>query len=215
MTIIRRCTLHLITLWCLALSGFELVLPTPATAEWYVAGQVGPTFADRLVNVETRFSSNVPDLDLKNSIAYGAKLGYFGGNGWFGLEGEIFHTTPHIKNLGAEPGIHLRVTTLALNFIGRYPGKTFQPYAGIGFGILFAGLGEAPGVRPVFKDSDVSNALNLLAGLRFFITPYVSMFTEYKFQQATLIFDQAFRPNGGFLGDYRAQHLMLGVGYHF
>jgi opacity protein-like surface antigen len=217
MTIIRRCTLHLITLSCLALSGFEFVLPTAAIAEWYVAGQVGPTFADSLKNIGGTgpLSSITPpdtNWDLKNSLAYGAKLGYFGGNGWFGLEGEIFNTTPHIKQIADVPGTHLRVTTVALNFIGRYPGVTFQPYAGIGFGLLFAHLSDSATKQ---SDSDTSSGLNLLAGLRFFVTPYVSMFTEYKFQQATFIFDKTFRPTGGFIGDYRAQHLMLGVGYHF
>jgi opacity protein-like surface antigen len=198
---------------CFASVGLGICCPATATAEWYVAGQVGPTFADRLSNIElTRFSDRLPDFDLKNSLAYGAKLGYFGQHGWFGLEGEVFNTTPHIKSLGPDPGIHLRVTTLALNFIARYPGLTFQPYAGIGFGLLFSRLGQAPGIQ---SDSDVSSGLNLLAGLRFFVTPYVSMFTEYKYQQATLVFDNAFPGAGGFIGDYRAQHLMFGVAYHF
>ena len=180
--------------------------------EWYVAGQVGPTFADKLANIElTDFSNRPPDLDLKNSIAYGAKLGYFGGHGWFGLEGEIFNTTPHIKQ-DIDPGIHLRVTTLALNFIARYPGATFQPYAGIGFGLMFAHLSESPTTR---SDSDTGTGLNLLAGLRMFVTPYISMFTEYKYVQSSLLFSDALGPNGGFVGDYRAQHLMLGLAYHF
>src|SRR5438105_13912787 len=70
MRTIRRCTLHLITLWCLALSGAAFVLPTPATAEWYAAGQVGPTFADSLKNIGGTGSLSglapvAPDSDLK------------------------------------------------------------------------------------------------------------------------------------------------------
>jgi opacity protein-like surface antigen len=202
------------------LGGLILVqLPSPQSvgAEWYVAGMVGPTFADKLGNIGgtgplSTLAPAAPDWDLKNSIAYGAKLGHFGGHGWFGLEGEVFNTTPHIKQIGDVPGTHLRVTTLALNFIARYPGLTFQPYAGIGFGLLFSHLSESLTKR---SDSDTSTAMNLLAGLRFFVTPYVSMFTEYKYQASTLIFDNAFGSNGGFIGDYRAQHLMLGMGYHF
>jgi opacity protein-like surface antigen len=188
-----------------------------AQGEWYVAGQVGPTFADKPADIGGTGSLSTlapvaPNWDLKNSIAYGAKLGYFGGHGWIGLEGEIFNSTPHIKQIGDVPGSHLRVTTLALNFIARYPGVTIQPYAGIGFGMLFTRLSESPTKR---SDSDTATGLNLLAGVRFFVTPYVSMFTEYKYQQASLLFDQAFGANGGFLGDYRAQHLMFGVAYHF
>jgi opacity protein-like surface antigen len=196
--------------------------PGMVHAEWYVAGQVGPAFADRLSNISgTRFvlENEGEDFDLKNSVTYGAKLGNFPGNGWFGLEGEVFNTTPHIKQLGSDPGIHLRVTTLALNLIARYPGLTYQPYAGLGFGLLFSHLGSAPpgpgGGPGIQSDSDVSSGFNVLAGLRVFVTPYVSVFTEYKYTQATLRFDGALGPIGGFTGDYRAQHLMLGVGYHF
>jgi opacity protein-like surface antigen len=64
----------------------------------------------------------------------------------------------------------------------------------------------------------VAAGLNLLAGIRAFVTPYVALFTEYKFTQATFRFDQAFNgfgTQGGFVGDYRAQQLVVGVSYHF
>jgi opacity protein-like surface antigen len=196
----------------------ELLVPNHSAAEWYVAGQVGPTFGDRFDNIGATHPDVVPTApswDLRNSIAYGAKLGYFPGHGWMGIEGEIFHTTPHLRRPEPDPGLHLRVTTLAINFIARYPGTTFQPYAGIGMGILFSHLGGTPGTPGIQSDSDTSTGLNLLAGLRFFVTPYVSMFTEYKFVQSSLLFSDALGAAGGFVGDYRAQHLMLGVAYHF
>src|SRR5919201_2834399 len=146
MMTLRR-SLHVIGL-CFFSCFSTIILSNAAHAEWYVAGQVGPTFADALKNIGgtgslATLTPVAPNWDLKNSLAYGAKLGYFGGNGWFGLEGEVFNTTPHIKQIDDVPGTHLRVTTLALNFIGRYPGVTFQPYAGIGFGLLFAHLSDS------------------------------------------------------------------------
>jgi opacity protein-like surface antigen len=212
-----RLTHRFILVLFFASVGLGICWPATATAEWYVAGQVGPTFADKLANIEgtgplSGLAPVASDWDLKNSVAYGAKLGYFGGHSWLGLEGEVFNTTPHIKQIGDVPGTHLRVTTFALNFIARYPGVTFQPYAGIGFGVLFSHLSESATTR---SDSDTATGLNLLAGLRFFVTPYVSMFTEYKYLQSTLLFSDAFGSSGGFLGDYRAQHLMFGVAYHF
>jgi hypothetical protein len=54
----------------------------------------------------------------------------------------------------------------------------------------------------------------VLAGLRGFVTPYVAIFTEYKHSGATLRFDQAFG-TGGFEGVYRAQHVLVGISYHF
>jgi opacity protein-like surface antigen len=189
-----------------------------ACAEWYVAGQFGVNFADRLTDVSgtngfTGFRS--PDFDLANSLTYGGKIGYFPGHGWFGMEFDAFHSTPHIKNLDDVPGIHMRVTTAAVNFIARYPGATFQPYAGVGAAAVIAHISSSPTTQ---SDSDVSGGLNLLAGIRAFITPYVAVFTEYKFTQAILHFDQAFSGSGtpgGFAGDYRAQQLMVGMSYHF
>jgi opacity protein-like surface antigen len=194
-----------------------------AHAEWYVAGQFGLNFADRLTDLSGTnqlIGMRGPDLDLKNSYTYGAKIGYFPGHGWFGLELDAFHSTPHIKNLDEIPGIHMRVTQVGLNLIARYPGVTFQPYAGIGTSIVIArvsggGLVSGPNSPPTRSDSDVTSGLTLLAGIRAFVTPYVAVFTEYKYTGATLQFDQAFGAVGGFSGDYRAQHLVAGVSYHF
>lgn len=189
-----------------------------ASAEWYVAGQFGANFADRLTDVAGTnglTGARAPDFDLKNSFTYGGKVGYFPGNGWVGVELDAFHTTPHIKNLDDVPGIHMRVTSVGLNFIARYPGVTFQPYAGVGAAAIIAHISDSPTTR---SDSNVTGGFNALAGIRAFVTPYVAIFTEYKLTQATLRFDQAFSgfgTAGGFMGDYRAQQLVVGVSYHF
>lgn len=84
-----------------------------ASAEWYVAGQLGVNFADKLD--DPRGTGNLSgfvgrgDFDLKNTFVYGAKVGVFPGNGWFGVELDAFHSNPHIKNVGNVPGIHMRV----------------------------------------------------------------------------------------------------------
>jgi opacity protein-like surface antigen len=192
-----------------------IAVAAPAQAEWYVAGMAGPTFGDRISNVEgtgPSLGAAGPDFDLKNSIMYGAKVGYFPGHGWGGLEVEAFNTTPHLKQLRTEPGIHLRVTTIALNFIARYPGTRVQPYVGVGVGVFASRLAAS---ATTASDSDVRTGLNFLAGIRCFMTPYVSLFTEYKLTQATLRYDNAFGAAGGFIGDYTAQHIAFGVAYHF
>jgi opacity protein-like surface antigen len=190
-------------------------MPSPASAEWYVAGDVGANFADRLTGISGTnglegFQS--PDFDLKNSVSYGAKLGYFPEHSWFGIEGEVLQTTPHIKNLDDVPGIHLRVTTVGINLLARYPGRTFQPYAGAGVGTVIAHLSDSATTQ---SNTDVTSGWNVLAGLRGFVTPYVAVFTEYKYTGATLRFDQAFVTGGGFEGVYRAQHVLVGLSYHF
>ena len=58
---------------------------------------------------------------LANSAVVGAKAGGFFPNtlSWFGVEGELFNTTPNIEQQGAAAGSHMRVTTLAINAIAR------------------------------------------------------------------------------------------------
>lgn len=191
------------------------LLPDRAGAEWYVAGQVGATFADQLKDVEGTNSLaglTAPDFDLQNSVAYGLKLGYFPGDSWVGLEAEAFHTTPHIKNLDDIPGVHFRVTTVGLNLIARYPGRTYQPYIGIGGGVAIGHVGNS---ATTTSDTDSSSSLQVLAGLRAFVTPRVALFTEYKYTDASFQFTGAFGSVGGFQADYAAQHLMFGMSYHF
>jgi opacity protein-like surface antigen len=121
-------------------------------------------------------------------------------------------TTPHIKNLDDVPGIHLRMTTVGVNVLARYPGRTFQPYAGAGVGVVIAHLSDSATTQ---SNTDVTSGWNALVGLRAFVTPYVAVFTEYKYTGATLRFDQAFGMGGGFEGVYRAQHVVVGLSYHF
>ena len=204
----------LVVVW-LSIATFGM--PSPASAEWYVAGDVGANFADRLTGISGTnglAGLQAPDFDLKNSVSYGAKLGYFAEHSWFGIEGEVLQTTPHIKNLDNNPGIHLRVTTIGVNFLARYPGRTFQPYAGVGVGTVIAHLSDSA-ANDVQSNTSVTGGWNVLAGLRAFVTPYVAVFTEYKYTGATLRFDQAFVTGGGFEGVYRAQHVLVGLSYHF
>ena len=186
-------------------------------AEYYVAGQIGVNFADRLndiqgtgslVTVAPRFNS----FDLKNAVVYGGKLGFFPGNGPMGMELDVFNSQPNIKAMGEIPGIHLRVTTVGLNLMLRYPGQTFQPYVGFGGAALIGHISKTVDVQ---SDTDVGFGVNLLAGLRAFVTPYVAVFTEYKYTRGTLTFSEAFGSTGGFSGDYQAQQVVFGVSYHF
>jgi opacity protein-like surface antigen len=199
------------------LSLFLVCHPSSSSAEMYVAGQAGVNFADRISSIAgTGSQAGVPgpfvDFDLQNSISYGGKLGYFPGHSWYGIEGEVLQTTPHIKQLDTDPGIHMRVTTVGANFIARYPGRTVQPYVGAGIGAAIAHIGDTPTVQ---SDTDVAAAWNVLAGLRAFVTPQIAVFGEYKHTGATFTFDQAFGNLGGFSGNYRAQHILGGLSYHF
>lgn len=211
------------TLLVLCFIATIVVAPKTVIAEWYLAGTAGVNFADRINTIGgTGPQAGQPgpfvDFDLQNSITYGAKVGYFPGHSWFGIEGEVLHTTPHIKSLPRTPtldevpGVHFRLTTIGANFIARYPGRTFQPYAGAGIGAAIARIGDTATVK---SDTDVTPVWNLLVGIRAFLTSHVAVFGEYKYQGASLQFDQAFGPDGGFAGNYRAQHILGGLSYHF
>ncbi len=199
-------------LLCCLVSAYAV---RPASAEWYVAGQLGINFADQLTDISGTGNLSgfrAPDFDLKNAVVYGAKVGVYPGNGWFGVELDVFNSQPNIKNLDDVPGIHMRVTNVGINLVARYPGVTFQPYLGIGTGALIARIGDSATTK---GDTDVASVLNLLGGIRAFVTPYVAVFTEYKYSQSTLDFTGAFPPDGGFSGNYHAQHVVFGVSYHF
>jgi opacity protein-like surface antigen len=187
----------------------------PAQAEWYVAGQAGYSFADSLRNVKGTGGLSgleAPDFDMKNSLAYGGKVGVYPYHGSLGFELDVFHSTPHVKNLDDIPGIHLAVTNVGANVLLRYPGVTFQPYLGIGPGIVIARLSRSATTEP---DTQVSVGFNFLTGVRAFVTPNVALFTEYKFTDAKFGFDGAFGSIGGFDSTYKAHQLFVGVSYHF
>lgn len=210
----------------LLIVGLSLATPWPAhraSAEMYVAGTAGVNFAGRINSIagtggQAGVQGPLADFGLQNSITYGGKIGYFPGHSWFGIEGEVVHTTPHIKGLphtadaDATPGVHFRVTTVGANFIARHLGRTFQPYVGAGIGAGIAHIGNTAIVQ---SGTDVALAWNILVGLRAFVTPQVAVFGEYKYTGATFHFDQAFGSDGGFSGNYRAQYVLAGLSYHF
>lgn len=199
-----------------------LLLPSHSAAETYVAGMVGYTAPNDLTNIQGTGGASglsISDLELKSSVAYGGKVGYFLPTvNWLGVETELYNTTPDVKQQSATlsgfgppasgtlPGFNLRVLTWGINAIVRYPGKTFQPYAGVGLGVFIANAtfqGQS--------DSDTAPGLNALAGIRLFATDHLALFAEYKYNRASFNFPTAI----GFEADYSANIFMGGVSYHF
>lgn len=205
------------------LAALSATCCSSAQAEMYVAGQAGWTNPHDLSDVDltaTRTDISSGPLELADSVVYGVKFGYGVPRvQWLGLEVEAFTTTPHLKApeltvetpLGSVTsvvrGAHVRVTTVAFNVVARYPAKRLQPYAGAGLGIFLAGI----------PPLDTVPGLNVLAGLRLFITERTALFTEYKFNRAALDID--FKISG--VGDttlkavYRAHHFVGGISFHW
>jgi len=215
----------------LIFAGCLTLMQTQAYAEAYIAGQFGVTIPGSLSNIDVHDAILAPfdkssDLDLQNSFMYGAKVGYYSHTvRWFGVEAEVFNTTPHIKqqsqtltatSLGVSAtdtvsGEYLRVTTVAANLVFRYPGKRFQPYVGIGPGLFFVKLSDA---TVSDTQSDTAIGLNTQLGLRYFMTRHVALFGEYKFNYARFNFPETFNLLG-FSGTYTANSFVFGIGYHF
>ena len=149
---------------------------------------------------------------------------------------EAFNTTPHLKETAFTTGAHLRVTTLAFNAIARakmmcerhddhdrtgrpttdrdHRDRDFcrlQPYAGVGLGVFFARASDATGSA---SDNAVPG-LNVLAGVRYFVTERVALFGEYKYNRATFEFDNVGATAAGLKGDYSASHIVGGLSLHF
>ncbi|HEX6726599.1 MAG TPA: hypothetical protein VF078_04550, partial [Nitrospira sp.] len=176
----------------LTISSAMLAVPN-AYPETYIAGQLGvalPSLGGELSSIDVN-SPFIPgtrhsDLELATSLVYGGKVGhYFEFARWFGLEAEVFYTTPHIEqqvHTFSHPtvpcpscsatlqGAHFRVLTVApFNLMFRYHKTRLQPYMGVGPGIFFArihGEGATPGSTETTSDN-AQIGLNAKAGLQY------------------------------------------------
>jgi opacity protein-like surface antigen len=208
------------TLLCLFIIGFLTVLP--AQGEWYVVGQTGVAMPGSLSNVTVSSptlaggvsEARVADLDLeKGQPFYGGKVGiFFPKREWFGLETEAYTTRLIIKQqtvvggvpgrVFAEtmPGSSIHLTTWAMNAIVRSPSLVveLEPYGGIGPALFFATQGE----------TQISLGINLIAGARYFVTPQMALFGEFKYNRAMI-------RSEGVEGDYSSQLFAFGITMHF
>ena len=192
-----------------------LCLPSLGHAENYAAFAIGP-------NIATLDTTDVGKLDLANNLAYGAKFGhYFDDRGfnWFGLEVDMYRSAPDIKqqNIPASTnrflsqkvvGADLLVHSLAFNALVRVTGYQYkvEPYAGLGIGLNMGNLSDG-NFRP---EASFAPSFNVLAGIKYFVTPKIAPFIEYKYNFAHFSFSRS-----NITADYRANLFMFGVAFHF
>src|SRR4030095_14924739 len=166
---------------------------------------------------------------LANSAVVGEKAGgcVLNALSWFGVEGELFNTTPNIEQQGAAAGSHMRVTTLAINAIARarfacekkhldteqvterfafhYVTEfcRLQPYAGVGLGIYWVDISNSS----FSAHANFVPGFNALAGVRYHFTDRIAMFTEYKYNRATFNF-AGLQGLAGFDGAHSIQQIV-------
>lgn len=203
--------------WIGAVLGIVVVCaPGLSWAETYAALALGP-------NIATLDTTDVGKLDLKSNIAYGAKFGhYFDDRGfnWFGLEVDMYRSSPDIKaqslprqdtNLrlsGPIPGSSFTVHSLAFNALVRVTGYQYkvEPYAGLGIGLNMGNVSDG-NFRP---EASFAPSFNVLAGIKYYVTPKIAPFIEYKYNFAHFSFSRT-----EVTADYRANLFMFGVAFHF
>lgn len=173
---------------------------------------------------------------LASSAVVGAKVGGFFPQSlnWFGVEAELYNTTPHIEQQGSAAGSHMRVTTLAVNAIARgqfacekkyleteqvterfafqYVTEfcRLQPYAGVGLGLYWVDISNSS----FSAHANFVPGFNALGGIRYYFTDRIAMFTEYKYNRATLNFSGV-QGLAGFEGVYSINLIVAGFTYHY
>ncbi len=81
-------------------------------------------------------------------------------------------------------------------------------------GVYFAHLKDGQSGE---SSSSTAVGLNTQLGLRYLINKNMSIFGEWKYNKASLNFSESSptQATGGIKGDYSANILAFGVGYHF
>jgi opacity protein-like surface antigen len=196
-----------------------LLIPGIGKAEIYFGAMGGYSFPNDFSDVTSSGDTPgfpFPDAGLGNSVMGGGKVGFYMDEyNWFGFETEGFFTEPDFLPFVSQ-GVDakLRVITWGLNALIRYPGKRFQPYLGAGVGLFFAEIDtDLPG--PSLSDDWVPG-VNVLAGVRGFVTDSMALFAEYKFNYAKLNLESTiFDFTQGFEGNYSTNIIAGGLSFHF
>ncbi|MCH7922691.1 MAG: porin family protein [Nitrospinae bacterium] len=208
------------SLWLAILLGALLMVPTQSFAQVYIGGYGGvaiPHDADATI-VDPALLGPIAisgEVEFDPEVIAGARVGY-----WlealdlpyFGVELDFYWTDPELdrfKLAGLSIPIDGDLTIISggLNGLVRYPYGPIQPYAGVGGAIVYGDL-DLSGSR----DDDVSVALQLMGGVRGFVTDNVALFAEYKWVLTEFEFDD----KGSKLElDYSTSHIYGGIEWHF
>ncbi len=192
-----------------------LAIPSLSQAENYVAVGAG-------LNAPRFNTTDAGNVELNKDLYFGGKVGHFfndRGFNWFGLEIDAYRSTPGIEQQrlptssnprlsGPIPGGDFLVHSLAFNALVRVTGYQYklEPYAGLGIGLNVGNI-SGGNFRP---EASFAPSFNVLAGLKYYLTPHVAPFVEYKYNFAQFSFSR-----DNITADYRANLFMFGVAYHF
>jgi len=208
------------SIWVAIMLGALLMLPTQSFAQTYLGVYGGvaiphdadATLLDPVLLGPATFSG---EIEFDPAVIAGARLGYFFENfdlPWLGVELDFYWTPPELDRLKA-PTFNIPIKgdvdliSGGLNGLVRYPYGPIQPYAGVGGAIVYGDLDFSSN-----RDDDVTVALQLMGGVRGFVTDNVALFAEYKWVLTEFEFDD----KGSKLElDYNASNIYGGIEWHF
>ncbi len=187
------------------------------------------------------------DVQFQNSAAIDLKIGHFlDCHPWLGVEASYMYANPMFPEQHVtltNPGFSIFgfgdtftqdqlsasvvMNTLNFDLLIRYPGETFQPYVGVGPGILFtkeSGVGKSgilvapvqtPGTdAPPFAGSSTDIFLDVEAGLRVNLTETIYAYGEWQFMAADAHISN-FRSISHVNGNFAANSMFFGLGIRF
>ena len=224
------------SIWLAILLGAVLMVPTQSFAQIYVGAYGGAVFPHDADTEGKGLLEGLSftDTEFDTGVMFGARVGYWLealGLPYFGVEGEFYWAIPELAGqtitVGAAVPVPVQeadfnVGTIGINLLARYPYYPIQPYGGVGLAILFADIDDIKLSTPVTLlgttfpsgtvflrgDNDTAVGLQLMGGLRGFVTDNIALFAEYKWVLAELEF-------ADFEIDYSASHVYGGVEWHF
>jgi opacity protein-like surface antigen len=81
-----------------------------------------------------------------------------------------------------------------------------EPYTGLGIGLNVGNVSDGS-LKP---EASFAPSFNILAGTRYYVTPKIAPFIEYKYNFAHFSFSRS-----DLSADYRAHLFMFGISFHF
>ncbi len=203
------------SVWLAILLGSLLMVPTQSFAQIYVGGYGGvaiPHDADAEIRVPG-FVGLSGEIEFDASVIAGARVGYWFENfdlPWLGVEFDAYWENPELdrfKIAGLSFAIDddLIVLSGGINGLVRYPYGPIQPYAGVGVGVVYAEIDQ-------INDEDVVASLQLVGGVRGFVSDNLALFAEYKFVLTEFEFNEA---GASLEVDYTASNIYGGIEWHF
>jgi opacity protein-like surface antigen len=192
--------------------GFLVVLPTLASAEWFVDVYAGGAFNRHRVS---RVGTTASVEKSYETATGGARFGYFfEKEPWLGfaVDGSAFRAAKDVTLVPLSVLIMLRFPLFTSQ---QSPKGLLQPYFGIGPGV-FISKADTTAAGGTFSDTAVDVGLDLRAGLAWPFLKNIAAFGEYRLTHVEPEYDgQAGGVPAKFETRARTHHVLGGISIRF